>query len=148
MRDHDLGHIMLQCVFRCLYNGATASPFNFRLILARMRFESKGGRLPGSSGPIVATPPSQALAGKKRALPTWGGGGGGGGGGAASGRPKKETPPWKATESLQASTISQRHNCITTTNCPSTSSNAAVAVTRLSKDVCDGGARRTALKHL
>ena len=97
MRNHDLGHIMLQCVFRCLYNGATASPFNFRLILARMRFESKGGRLPGSSGPIVATPPSQALAGKKRALPIWGGGGGGGGGGAASGRPKKETPPWKAT---------------------------------------------------
>lgn len=60
-----------------------------------MRFESKGGRLPGSSGPIVATPPSESASGKKRALPTWGGGGGGGG--AASGRAKKETPSWRAT---------------------------------------------------
>ena len=77
---------------------------NFRLILARMRFESKGGRLPGSSGPIAASPTSKTPSGKKRALPTWGGGGtggggGGGGGGSASGRPKRETPPWNATPS-------------------------------------------------
>ena len=78
-------------------HGTTAAPFNCRLILARMRFESKGGRLPRSSGPIVATPPSESVSGKKRARPTWGGGGGGGGG--ASGRTKKETPAWRATPS-------------------------------------------------
>lgn len=81
-------------------HGATAAPFNCRLILARMRFESNGGKLPGSSGPIVATPPSESVSGKKRALPTWGGGGGG----AASGRTKKETPAWRATPSPTPST--------------------------------------------
>lgn len=45
-----------------------------RLILARLRYESTGGRLPGSGGDVLKPPPSAAVSGKKRALPTWAGG--------------------------------------------------------------------------
>lgn len=48
--------------------------FNSRLILARLRFESGGGRLPGSGGQVLVPPPSASITGKKRALPSWGGG--------------------------------------------------------------------------
>lgn len=44
---------------------------NPRLILARLRFESEGGRLPGSGGKILEPSSSASTAGKKRALPSW-----------------------------------------------------------------------------
>ena len=58
------------CVTLCFYSRDT------RLILARLRFESKGGRLPGSGGETLAPPfsPIAPSSGKKRALPSWGAG--------------------------------------------------------------------------
>lgn len=48
-----------------------------RLVLARLRLEKSGGRLPGSEDEVLvlktsSSVPSAAAAGKKRALPIWG----------------------------------------------------------------------------
>ncbi|CBJ28290.1 expressed unknown protein [Ectocarpus siliculosus] len=72
-----------------------------RLVLSRLRFESGGGRLPGSGGEVlrpqanaVATgPPSSG--GKKRALPSWAGGAAGGSG--APPPAKRVSPPKSAS---------------------------------------------------
>lgn len=46
----------------------------YRLMLARLRFENAGGRLPGSRGVVLTMKPSTSLtARKKRTLPSWGG---------------------------------------------------------------------------
>ncbi|CAN0542720.1 unnamed protein product, partial [Ectocarpus sp. 12 AP-2014] len=71
-----------------------------RLVLARLRFESGGGRLPGSGGEVLRPRANAAAAdapssgGKKRALPSWAGGAAGGSGGPAP--PAKRVSPSKA----------------------------------------------------
>eukprot|EP00752_Nemacystus_decipiens_P004929 g4486.t1 len=75
-----------------------------RLILARLRLESTGGRLPGSGGEVLRPPPSVAVSGKKRALPAWAGANA-----ATSGAPtlaKKASPPKAAAASLSSSSPS------------------------------------------
>eukprot|EP00903_Cladosiphon_okamuranus_P019699 g18102.t1 len=74
-----------------------------KLILARLRFESTGGRLPGSGGNVLRPPPTVAVSGKKRALPTWAGGSTAMSGGLPSA--KKVSPP-KAATSLSSSSSS------------------------------------------
>ncbi|CAM9478460.1 unnamed protein product [Ascophyllum nodosum] len=67
----------LKPVFEELPPGTDPSVYRtIKLILARLRFESKGGRLPGSGGETLAPPfsPIAPSSGKKRALPSWGAG--------------------------------------------------------------------------
>lgn len=82
-------HGLAKLAFSCA--GISIFLVETRLILARLRFESKGGRLPGSGGQVLALSPNASLSGgKKRALPFWGGGG------TASGASSKKTLPPKA----------------------------------------------------
>ncbi|CAB1105367.1 unnamed protein product [Ectocarpus sp. CCAP 1310/34] len=73
-----------------------------RLVLARLRFESGGGRLPGSGGEVLRPRANAAAAavapssgGKKRALPSWAGGAAGGTG--APPPAKRVSPPKAAS---------------------------------------------------